>query len=72
MSTLRDTKVSTADVATQADALRVAMVAELRELGVIRSDGVADAVATVPRHLFAPGEPLERAYAAKTILQTKR
>ncbi|MGH3811562.1 MAG: methyltransferase domain-containing protein [Pseudonocardiaceae bacterium] len=72
MSTLRDTKVSTADVATQADALRVAMVAELRELGVIRSDGVADAVATVPRHLFAPGEPLEKAYAVKTILQTKR
>ncbi|MGH3911832.1 MAG: methyltransferase, FxLD system [Pseudonocardiaceae bacterium] len=72
MSTLRDTNVSTADQVTQADALRTAMLAELRQLGVIRSEEVADAVATVTRHLFAPGEPLERAYAAKTILQTKR
>jgi protein-L-isoaspartate(D-aspartate) O-methyltransferase len=48
------------------------MVDQLRELGVIRSDRVAAALGTVPRHLFAPGEPVERAYAAKTILQTKR
>ncbi|MGH8885335.1 MAG: methyltransferase, FxLD system [Egibacteraceae bacterium] len=57
---------------TQADALREAMVAELRELKAIRSDQIAEAFRAVPRHLFAPGEPLERAYAAKTILQTKR
>ncbi|WIV57856.1 methyltransferase, FxLD system [Amycolatopsis nalaikhensis] len=69
MTTARDVN---ADETTQADGLRAAMVTELRELGVIRSDRVATAVGTVPRHLFAPGEPLERAYAAKTILQTKR
>ena len=72
MSTLRDTNVGTADETARASALRVAMVAELRELGAIRSDRVADAIGAVLRHLFAPGEPLERAYAAKTILQTKR
>lgn len=69
MTTVRDVN---ADETTQADASRAAMVTELRELGVIRNDRVAAAVGTVPRHLFAPGEPLERAYAAKTILQTKR
>ncbi|MGH4018514.1 MAG: methyltransferase, FxLD system [Pseudonocardiaceae bacterium] len=72
MSTLRDTNVSTADEATQVDALREAMIAELREMTAIHSDRVADAFRTVPRHLFAPGEPLESAYAAKTILQIKR
>jgi len=72
VTAFRTTNLDSTRETTQADALREAMIAELRELGVIRSDGVADAVATVPRHLFAPGEPLERAYAAKTILQTKR
>ncbi len=72
MSTLRDTNVSTADEAAQADALREAMIAELRELKAIRSDRVADAFRTVPRHLFAPGEPLERAYAADSAVVTKR
>lgn len=72
MSTLREVTVSTAEETARADALREAMIAELRELTAIRSDRVADAFRAVPRHLFAPGEPLERAYAAKTILQTKR
>ncbi|MGH3866811.1 MAG: methyltransferase, FxLD system [Pseudonocardiaceae bacterium] len=72
MSTLRNTNVSTADEATQADALREAMIADLREMRAIRSDRVDEAFRAVPRHLFAPGEPLERAYAVKTILQTKR
>lgn len=35
MSTFRDTNVSTADETAQADALRVAMLAELRELGAV-------------------------------------
>lgn len=56
----------------RADKLRAAMVAQLREMGVVRSDSVAAAVGAVPRHLFAPGEPVETAYATKTILQTKR
>ncbi|MGH8885338.1 MAG: methyltransferase, FxLD system [Egibacteraceae bacterium] len=58
--------------ATQADALREAMVGELRELGAIRSDRVAAAVGTVPRHLFAPGEPLETVYAPTRAIVTKR
>ncbi len=63
MSTFRDTNISTADEATRADALREAMVRELREPGWIRSERVADAFCTVPRHRFAPGTPLETAYA---------
>ncbi|WP_344679650.1 methyltransferase domain-containing protein [Saccharopolyspora taberi] len=62
----------TAGEDAEAAALREAMVAELRKLEVIRSDAVARAVGVVPRHVFAPGEPLKRSYAAKTILQTKR
>ncbi|MGH3929069.1 MAG: hypothetical protein ACRDTF_03735 [Pseudonocardiaceae bacterium] len=55
MSTFRDTNVNTAEEAARVNALREAMVGELRELGAIRSDSVAAALGTVPRHLFAPG-----------------
>lgn len=72
MNTLRDAKASTGDTPTQAAALRKAMVQVLRSMGVIRSHSVAQAMGTVPRHVFAPGEPLELSYAAKTVLQTKR
>jgi protein-L-isoaspartate(D-aspartate) O-methyltransferase len=48
------------------------MVGELREMGALASERVAAAVATVPRHLFAPGEPLEAAYAADNPLTVKR
>ncbi|HEU0088262.1 MAG TPA: methyltransferase, FxLD system [Pseudonocardiaceae bacterium] len=48
------------------------MVRELRELGAIHSDSVAAAVSTVPRHLFAPGEPLDTVYAATRSIVTKR
>ncbi|MGH3565525.1 MAG: methyltransferase, FxLD system [Pseudonocardia sp.] len=48
------------------------MVGELRELGAIHSDSVAAAVSTVPRHLFAPGEPLDAVYAATRAIVTKR
>ncbi|MGH8902520.1 MAG: methyltransferase, FxLD system [Egibacteraceae bacterium] len=72
MNTLRDTNVSTAEETLQADALREAMVAELRRLKAIRSDQVADAFRAVPRHLFAAGEPLENAYAANSSVITKR
>jgi len=48
------------------------MIAELREMNAIRSDRVADASRIVPRHLFAPDEPLVRAYAANSTVVTKR
>lgn len=60
------------DINARAGALREKMVGDLRELGVIHSDSVVAAVGTVPRHLFAPEESVEQAYAAKTVLQTKR
>jgi protein-L-isoaspartate(D-aspartate) O-methyltransferase len=60
------------DINARADAFREKMVDDLHELGVIRSESVAAAVGAVPRHLFAPEESVEQAYAAKTVLQTKR
>ncbi|MGH3832644.1 MAG: methyltransferase domain-containing protein [Pseudonocardiaceae bacterium] len=71
MSTFRDTNVSTAEEATRVNALREAMVRELREPGWIRSDRVAEAFRAVPRHLFAPGTPLEIAYATHDSVVTK-
>lgn len=64
--------VSTAVEAAQVDALCESMVAELGELKAVRSGRVADAFRAVPRHLFAPGEPLEAVYAADSALVTKR
>lgn len=72
MSTLRDQDVGTTDDDAQVAALREAMVDELREMGAIRSDAVAEAFRTVPRHMFAPGEQVETAYAANTAVVTKR
>ncbi|WP_103502962.1 MULTISPECIES: methyltransferase, FxLD system [unclassified Streptomyces] len=51
---------------------RTAMVRELRELGAITSEPVAAAIATVPRHRFAPDEPLDAVYAANRALVIKR
>ncbi|MFD7130640.1 methyltransferase, FxLD system [Streptomyces sp. NPDC059894] len=65
MTTVRETDDTAAS-------LRAAMVSELHEMGVFRSEAVAKAVATVPRHLFATGEPLESAYAANKALVVKR
>ncbi|MGH3694849.1 MAG: methyltransferase, FxLD system [Pseudonocardiaceae bacterium] len=67
MTTVRDSSVHDA-----AAALRAAMVDELCTMDAITSGPVAAAVATVPRHLFAPGEPLEGAYAANNALVIKR
>jgi protein-L-isoaspartate(D-aspartate) O-methyltransferase len=67
MTTVRDPNVQ--DAAAE---LRAAMVRELRELNAFASERVATAVATVPRHLFAPGEPLEAAYAADNPVTVKR
>lgn len=52
-------------------ALRAAMVAALRNEGLITSDRVADAMNTVPRHVFAPGEPLPKVYETHTTLAPK-
>ncbi|MGR3931724.1 methyltransferase, FxLD system [Streptomyces sp. BRA346] len=65
MTTVRETDDTAAS-------LRAAMVSELNEMGVFQSEAVAKAVATVPRHLFADGEPLESAYAANKALVIKR
>ncbi|WP_435611351.1 methyltransferase, FxLD system [Streptomyces sp. C10-9-1] len=65
MTTVRETDDTAAS-------LRAAMVSELHEMGVFQSEAVAKAVATVPRHLFATGEPLEAAYAADKALVIKR
>ena len=59
-----------------ADALRAAMVDEVRdlerEMGAALSETVAGAMSAVPRHLFAPGVPLEVAYETNRALVIKR
>ncbi|WP_030017920.1 methyltransferase, FxLD system [Streptomyces monomycini] len=55
-----------------AASLRAAMVNELYEMGVFRSEAVAKACSAVPRHVFAADEPLESAYAANKALVIKR
>jgi len=67
MTTFQDS-----DVQDAAASLRAGMVDELREEGAITSEPVAAAIAAVPRHLFAPGQPLEAAYAAQGIVVAKR
>jgi protein-L-isoaspartate(D-aspartate) O-methyltransferase len=57
---------------THTDALRETMLSKLREMGAIRGDRVADAFRAVPRHLFAPGAPLETVYAATDSVVVKR
>jgi protein-L-isoaspartate(D-aspartate) O-methyltransferase len=59
-------------VQNRADELRTAMVSSLREEGVIVSDAVAAALSTVPRHLFAPRETLEAAYAPHGTVVPRR
>ncbi len=62
------TETDTADP----DSLRDKMVDELWALKSLRSRAVADAFAAVPRHLFAPEAPPEKAYEANTPVVTKR
>jgi protein-L-isoaspartate(D-aspartate) O-methyltransferase len=59
-------------VQDRADELRTAMVNSLREEGVIVSDAVAAAFSAVPRHLFAPGETMEAAYAPHGTVVPRR
>ncbi len=51
--------------------LRLAMAEEIRRLDGLRSDQVAEAFLSVPRHLFAPGVALERVYSATTAVWPK-
>jgi protein-L-isoaspartate(D-aspartate) O-methyltransferase len=51
--------------------LRQSMVTRLREEGLITTDSVAAAMNAVPRHDFAPGEPLENVYQTDTTLVPK-
>lgn len=59
------------DAAGSAERLRAAMVERLRQEDAIVSDAVAAAFGAVPRHVFAPGEPLARAYETQTTLLPK-
>ncbi|WP_083460185.1 methyltransferase, FxLD system [Jiangella muralis] len=52
-------------------ALRAAMVAALRDEGLITTDRVAAAMNSVPRQVFAPGEPLDKVYGTNTTLVPK-
>jgi protein-L-isoaspartate(D-aspartate) O-methyltransferase len=56
----------------RADELRAAMVGRLLDEDLIQPGRVTDALATVPRHLFAPGESLEAAYAAHGAPMARR
>jgi protein-L-isoaspartate(D-aspartate) O-methyltransferase len=46
------------------------MLEQLRSSGAVRSAGVEEAMATVPRHLFVPGVPLAEAYRSDRAIPT--
>ena len=71
MNTLRETTASSTAQITHADALRETMIGELREMGAIRSDRVAEVFRAVPRHLFTPGAPLEEVYTPTAAVHVK-
>jgi protein-L-isoaspartate(D-aspartate) O-methyltransferase len=52
--------------------LRAAMVAQMREMGELEEEALVVAAAAVPRHLFAPGAPLEAAYDAENAVMVKQ
>jgi protein-L-isoaspartate(D-aspartate) O-methyltransferase len=66
------TQAATMTGSGQAEEMRATMVRALREEAVIVSGPVAAAFAAVPRHLFAPGESLEAAYAPHGTVVPKR
>jgi len=71
VSTLRETTASNTVGTTHTDALRETMIGELREMGAIRSDWVAEVFRAVPRHLFTLGAPLEEVYTATAAVHVK-
>jgi protein-L-isoaspartate(D-aspartate) O-methyltransferase len=50
--------------------LRHTLVGQLRDEGTVRTERVEAALRAVPRHLFLPGVPVERAYA-NDVVHTK-
>lgn len=48
-------------------ALREALVSQLRRSGAVRTESVAAAFRTVPRHRFVPGMPIGQAYADHAV-----
>ncbi|GGM76784.1 hypothetical protein GCM10012275_54340 [Longimycelium tulufanense] len=72
MTTVRNVTMSTTDETARPAELREAMVGQLREMGAITSERVEAAFRAVPRHLFAPGAPLEEAYGVNSTVLTKR
>jgi len=75
VNTLRDNDVNRdapdSDESVHVDALCEAMIGELREMGAIRSDRVAEVFRAVPRHLFTLGAPLEEVYAPTAAVHVK-
>ncbi|MGM1058378.1 methyltransferase, FxLD system [Saccharothrix sp. Mg75] len=71
MNTASDIDAGADAAASSPEALCQAMVDQLREMGAARSDAVVAALSKVPRHLFGPGEPLDKAYAAQGTLLTR-
>ncbi|MEU6036119.1 methyltransferase, FxLD system [Actinomadura sp. NPDC047616] len=59
--------VSSNTIGTSAEHLRTALVDQLMEQGRIRTARVREAMRTVPRHVFVPHAPLEKAYANTTV-----
>lgn len=68
MTTLRTMTTDTAPEAAEPATLRAALVGRLRQQGDIRTDRVAGAFRTVPRHRFAPETPLQEAYADDAVI----
>ncbi|WP_406316722.1 methyltransferase, FxLD system [Streptosporangium sp. NBC_01639] len=50
-----------------AERLRDALVDQLREQGAVRSERVEAALRAVPRHLFVPRVPVQKAYADEVV-----
>jgi protein-L-isoaspartate(D-aspartate) O-methyltransferase len=48
-------------------ALREALVSQLRRNGTVRTERIAAALRTVPRHRFVPGMPMNQAYADHAV-----
>lgn len=64
--------MNVSDEVPASTALRSDMVRDLRANMVVTSPQVVAALATVPRHLFAPGIPLRLAYAPERVLLPRR
>ncbi|MGW0827742.1 methyltransferase, FxLD system [Streptomyces sp. NPDC002845] len=65
-------KADTTPEDDQINTLREAVIAKLRELNAIRTEAVEEAFRTVPRHLFMPETPREKAHAAEYAQITKK